>query len=158
MTLRTPCLLFSMLCLSLQVRAQSYRDSFQLWQSQYKQEFLTDARAPLKAADTGGIRFYPYNPKLLFRKASVRLLNHQPILPIATHSGKTKRVRAFARILCTPNKGFWSFLPASWRGGSFSLTLYQILPPQSDSARDDALFLPFYDATNGITTYGGGAT
>ncbi len=156
MNLRVSCLLLFLLCGSGNIRAQSYRDSFLNWQSQYKKEFLTDTRSPLKASDTGSIRFFPYNPRLLFHKARVRVLKNQKIEPIATHSGKIKRVRAYAIIHCIPETGFWSFLPAPWRSGDFDVTLYQILPAGSDSATNDALFLPFYDATNGLTTYGGG--
>lgn len=137
-----------MLSLTASVSAQSYRDSFAVWQQEYKREFLTDTRAPLKADDTAAIRFYPFNPKLVFTNARVKISKNQQPFLMATHSGKPKRVREYAVISCTMPQGFLRKKPR--------LHAYQILAAGSDSARDDMLFIPFYDATNGITTYGGG--
>jgi uncharacterized protein (DUF1684 family) len=141
-----------LLCLMQPAFAQPARDSFEHWQQEYKREFLSDARAPLTAEDTGGIRFYPFNPKLVFARARVKISKNQKPFLIATHSGKAKRVRQYAVISCMAPKGF----PASLRRHRFDLRVYQILAAGSDSARDDGLFVPFYDATNGSTTYGGG--
>lgn len=135
---------------------QNGKDSFLLWQRHYREEFLSDQRAPLKSKDTAGIRFYKYNSRFLFRHASVQVLKVQPTFLLATHSGRTKRARAYARISCLPHHGLYGILPAFLRGKGIELFAYQILPATGDSLHDDALFVPFYDATNGITTYGGG--
>lgn len=131
-------------------------DSLARWQQHYKQEFLLDKRAPLKAGDTAFLRFYPYNSHHAYYAAKVKLTPEAEPFLMATHSGKTKRFRQYAIVKCVPHHGFLGLTPAFMLKGVFKVRLYQSLSAESDSARDDALFLPFYDLTNGVTTYGGG--
>ncbi len=141
---------------TIRATAQSYPDSFLRWQRHYKEEFLHDARAPLTAEDTGDIRFYPYNWKEHYHFSRVkRTPDVKPFL-MATHSGKTKRFRQYGVVTCKPHHGFLGLTPAFMLKGTFKVRIYQSLPDTGDSAKDDVLFLPFYDKTNGTTTYGGG--
>jgi hypothetical protein len=131
-------------------------DSIARWQQHYKEEFLHDARTPLRAGDTAFLRFYPYNSHHAYYAAKVRLTPEAKPFSMATHGGKTKRFRQYAIVKCVPHHGFLGLTPAFMRRGVFTVHLYQSLPASGDSATDDALFLPFYDRTNGTTTYGGG--
>lgn len=128
--------------------AQSYNDGIRNWQQHYKEEFLTDARSPLKAKDTGFLRFYHITGKWRV-SAKVILTPDSPAFDMATHSGKTKRFRPYA-ILC--------FADPITRGLKYhTLIAYErINPPSGDTMSALSLFIPFNDLTNGSETYGGG--
>ncbi len=128
--------------------AQSYRDSILLWQRHYKEEFLTDSRSPLKAPDTGKLRFFAVDKKWRVH-ATVSLTPEARPFDMATHSGKTKRFRKWATL---------EFVHPLKRGLNFlQLSAYErVDPPVADTLSSTLLFIPFNDETNSASTYGGG--
>lgn len=125
------------------VRAQSYQVEIQKWRTHYKQEFLTDSRSPLKAADTGYLRFYDPNEQYKVSAAFTRTPDSKPF-DIATHSGKTKPYRCYGRLNFRIN------------GKDCSLEVYQGLDLIKKPELKDHLFIPFTDLTSNETTFGGG--
>ena len=128
--------------------AQSFGDDVHAWQEHYKQEFLTDPRSPVKEKDTAYLRFFPAAAKWRLQ-AEVVLTPEALPFDMATHSGKTKRFRQYAK-LKFPN-------PLSRKGQSLTLSAFERVDrPASDTQAARTLFIPFQDKTNGSTTYGGG--
>ncbi len=110
----------------------------------YKNEFLSEPRSPLKAPDTAFLNFYPADPAWRI-PARVTLSADAKPFDLPTYSGLTRLYRQYAT------------LQFEVAGQAHTLLLYQNLTLISkDSAYRDYLFLPFKDATNGETTYGGG--
>jgi hypothetical protein len=132
--------LISLLCTRLE--AQTYKDSITKYREHYKQDFLTDARSPLKAADTGYLRFYKADPSYRVI-ASMEITKDAKPFMIPTHSGKLKPYRGY---------GILSF---KLHGKSYVLHAYQ----SADSTKKELaayLFIPFTDKTNTKETYGAG--
>ncbi len=118
------------------------------WLRQYKNDFLTDRRSPLRAADTGALRFFPYDARFVL-PTRIRKHPHPAVTVMATHSGKTKRFLDYGTVR----------LRRASAGGNrqtWQLHLYQALDSAGKVARPGEFFLPFTDATNGTDTYGGG--
>jgi uncharacterized protein (DUF1684 family) len=123
--------------------ARSYADSIAQHREKYKQEFLADARSPLKAADTNKLRFFI--PDAQYRiVASFRLTPNAPVFDMATHSGKLKKYRCY---------GIISF---RIHDTLQTLEVYQSPDLVQQPELKDYLFIPFTDLTNYETTYGGG--
>jgi uncharacterized protein (DUF1684 family) len=128
--------------------AQSYTDSIVRWQHEYKAEFLSDPRSPVKAADTGFIRFYPVNERWRV-VANVVPTPEAKTFDMATHSGKTKRFRSWASLRFAN--------PVSRGVHYYTLVAYErVDPPKGDTISPVTLFIPFNDETNLNDTYGGG--
>ena len=134
--------LLSLALLPARLKAQTYRDSILKYRKHYKEEFLTDKRSPLKASDTGYLRFY--KPDASYRvTATFNKTEAGKTFMIPTHSGKNKPYREY---------GTLSF---KLKGASYILHIYQ----SADTLRKDLaayLFIPFTDNTNYTETYGGG--
>lgn len=109
----------------------------------YKQEFLTNPRAPLRAADTALLDFFPPDPAWRLSARFEATPDAQPF-DMPTYSGRTKPFRRY---------GFAHFEIA---GKPYRLALYTNLTLAQQDAYRDHLFLPFKDHSNGDTTYGGG--
>jgi uncharacterized protein len=128
--------------------AQTYKDSISQWQHHYKAEFLADDRSPVKAKDTGFIRFFPIDKRWRVL-AKAGLTPDAKAFDMATHSGKTKKFRQWAVL---------RFANPVIRGSVMhTLSAYERVDrPDSDTAARLTLFIPFNDPTNGKETYGGG--
>lgn len=123
-------------------QAQNYADSIAQYRSHYKQDFLTDARSPLKAADTSFLRFYPVD--IAYRVKAVFVPTPQsPEFSMPTHSGKDKIFRQY---------GTATF---KLHDTLLVLHIYQNLSLKDPKYKDD-LFIPFTDLTNYEETYAGG--
>jgi len=132
--------LFGSLCARLS--AQTYKDSITEYRKHYKQDFLTDARSPLKAADTGYLRFYNIDPSYRVVASLEVTMDSKPFM-IPTHSGKLKPYRGYG------------ILRFKLHGKSYVLHAYQ----SADSTKKQLaayLFIPFTDKTNTKETYGAG--
>ena len=130
--------------------AQTFAAEVAKWQHHYKAEFLTDDRSPVKAKDTGFLRFFPAGPRWRVT-AAVTLTPDAPAFDMATHSGRTKRFRQYA-IFRFSAPGSYS-LP----GRAVKLHAYERVDrPASDTLSAVSLFIPFTDLTSGGETYGGG--
>ncbi len=109
----------------------------------YKKDFLTDEHSPLKAADTGFLRFY--NPDNSFRVMAdfIETPGTKPF-DIATHSGRKKPYRQYGTVTFKLD------------GKEYKLAIYQGLDLIKKKELKDYLFIPFNDLTNYETTYAGG--
>lgn len=136
-------LLFTCILYASLANAQTYKDSILQHRVKYKQEFLLDAHSPLKAKDTGYIRFY--TPDKHFRIIADFTLTPDAIpFKMETHSGIVKMYRQY---------GIVHFAIA---GHDCSLEVYQSLALMKREDLKNYLFIPFNDATNYESTYAGG--
>jgi uncharacterized protein (DUF1684 family) len=127
--------------------AQSHQADILRWQHHYKAEFVAEERSPVKAKDTGYIRFYPVSSKWAV-SAEVVLTPAAESFDMATHSGKTKRFRQYALLKFTDPRS---------RRKMLTLSAYERIDrPASDTQAAAGLFIPFQDLTNGGETDGGG--
>jgi len=106
-------------------------------------QLLLNPKSPLDTASIRNVRFF--NPNDSFRFETIFLpLADTNILNFATTSGEEKQYRPYAKV-------YFRF------GGSMhQLTMYESVRFRNHPFFGDKLFLPFWDDTNGITTYGGG--
>lgn len=109
----------------------------------YKQEFLEDERSPLRASDTGYLRFYPPNERYKV-KAKLTLTPDAPVFDMPTVSGKTKKYRQYG------------WLTFKINDTAVKLQVFQSLKLIEDPEHRDHLFVPFTDGTTYRQTYGGG--
>lgn len=124
-------------------RAQNYVQQIDSFRQTYKQDFLTDAHSPLKAADTGFLRFYRADKRYKIEAVITLTPNSKPY-EIATHSGKSKPYRKYGTLLF------------KLKGTTHRLSIYQGLDVIKKPGLADYLFIPFNDLTNYETTYAGG--
>lgn len=117
----------------------SYRDSMYHWQNKYKQAFIDEDHSPLKANDTAYVHFFAPNAAYKVT-ASLTLLETPTPFLFATSSKKEKTYQEYGTLSFTIN------------GQDLTLVLFSI--PQEQASVH--LFLPFKDASNSSSTYGGG--
>lgn len=135
-------LIFWAMCIS-SANAQTYIDSIALFRKQYKEDFIKEARSPLKAKDTAWLRFYPVKKEYRVL-ATLKTTPESPIFEMLTHSGKKQAYRQYA---------ISTFM---FKGKKYQLSIYQSLNLLSKEEHKNHLFLPFNDLTNYETTYAGG--
>jgi uncharacterized protein len=123
--------------------AQTYLDSIALFRQQYKEDFIKEARSPLKAKDTTWLRFYPAKKEYRVL-ATLKLTPESPTFDMLTHSGKKQAYRQYC---------IASF---SLKGKKCQLSIYQSLGLLGKEEHKNHLFLPFNDLTNYETSYAGG--
>lgn len=138
------CAVCSLLPLSSWGQADAaYTKTIRKHRKHYKQEFLEDPRAPLNRKGIKKLRFY--EPDTSYRVMSVfeRDTMAEPF-DMPTYSGITKP--------------YVKYGTATFRlkDTTLQLAVYQSLRLIRMPQYRDYLFLPFKDATNGATTYGGG--
>jgi uncharacterized protein len=135
-------LLFLLLC-QLSSFSQGYKDSILKYRQHYKEEFIADERSPLKAKDTGYLRFF--KPDSKYRViAKFELNSDTSSFQIPTHSGKKKSYYKYGTAGFVLNKKH------------FKLEIYRSLDLMKREELKNYLFLPFNDLTNYKETYGGG--
>ena len=121
----------------------SFNKEMEHHREEYKSEFLTDPRSPLKQEDLGNLDFYPPDAKAKVKATFVRTPHDEPF-ELPTYSGITRTYRK------------WGVASFEWEHDSIRLALYENMTLRGNPAYQDYLFLPFKDETNGQTTYGGG--
>jgi len=110
----------------------------------YRQSFLHDERAPLERKDLKYLDFYPPDTRYRFH-ARFTLTPDSAAFELPTYSGITRTYRQYGTI------------EMPWpKAGTVRLAVYENIAYLKNPIYDDYLFLPFKDATNGKTTYGGG--
>ena len=129
-------ILFLSSCHSFVKETQAHRE-------EYKSEFLTDERSPLKQEDLQWLDFYPPNKKAVV-KARFVLTPESENFELPTYSGVTRTYRKWG-------EAYFKFGKDSSR-----LSVYQNMKLIANPDYEDYLFLPFTDETNDETTYGGG--
>lgn len=133
--------------------SQNYEVRIKAWQQEYKREFLTDARSPLRAKDTGFLNFFPADSNYCVM-AEIRFTPESKVFEMATHSGKNKKFKTFG-ILTIKIPFQDKNNPASKERKEIRIPIYENLAHANDSFAD-YLFLPFTDYTSGEESYGGG--
>ena len=111
--------------------------------AEYKQDFLKSERSPLDSADLQNLRFFEADEKYRVACTFQRTPDEKPF-DLPTSGGITK---PFVK---------YGVLTFHLDGQTLQLAVYQNLALQKIPAYAQLLFLPFRDATNGETTYGGG--
>jgi uncharacterized protein (DUF1684 family) len=129
-------------CTAAQV--PSYAQVIARHRETYRAEFLKTANSPLKTPEAvAQLRFYAPDSAYRLRGTFVRTPEAEPF-QMPTTEGTAKMYVAYGRV---------TFRLAD---GTHTLTLYRNLELSRLPLYRDYLFIPFRDATNGQTTYGGG--
>lgn len=136
-------LLFLYILLYNNLKAQSYSDSIAAFRQHYKEDFIKEPRSPLKAKDTGDLRFYPAKREYQVW-AKLQLTPEAKTFDMLTHSGKKQIYKQYA------------IATFSLKGKKHQLSIYQSLSLTAKEEYKNHLFLPFNDLTNYETTYAGG--
>lgn len=121
----------------------TYAEQIAAHRQHYKEEFLTDKNSPLKAVDTGFLRFYEPDEQYKVLAEVVVAKNAVPF-KIQTHSKKEKDYKEYA------------VLKFKLRGKNLELHAYQNVNWEKSEEHKGLLFIPFTDNTNNKETYGGG--
>ncbi|HFA52126.1 MAG TPA: DUF1684 domain-containing protein [Bacteroidetes bacterium] len=124
-------------------QGSSYTQSIAHHREEYKKEFLADERSPLKKEDLKNLRFYKPDESYKVKCSFERTPDEQPF-ELPTYSGITKTYVKYG------------VLAFELQGKPQQLAVYRSLRLMLMPQYRDYLFLPFRDATNGETTYGGG--
>ena len=122
---------------------QRYEEEIAAYRKKYKEDFIREERSPLKAKDTGFIRFYPINSSYAVW-ADLSLTPDAPVFNMLTHSGKKQQYRQYARATF------------KIKSKKYTLSIYQSLKLTAKEEMKNHLFLPFNDLTNYKSTFGGG--
>jgi uncharacterized protein len=117
---------------------KAYTNSIKAYQIKY-----IDELEPIIKNDTAYIRFYPISPSYKI-KATVEILNNQPVFKMTTSSGKTKEAQKYALV------------KFSLGGKAYQLYAYQLLALKNNAETANLFFIPFLDKTSGNQSYGGG--
>jgi uncharacterized protein len=123
--------------------AQTYIEQIEKHRKDYKLEFLNDKDSPLKREDLGYLDFYPINESYKV-EATFKKVRDKTGFMMQTHSGKQKHYFVYGKL---------SF---ALQGKKYSLFIYQSESLLQEDEYKDYLFVPFTDATNSKTTFGGG--
>lgn len=128
-----------LLLVTYSTHAQSFsQDSL----AAYRTKYIADLY-PIIGDDTTYLRFFEGDPAF-YVKASVQFLPNQPIVKIPTTGTKIRSARKHARLLFEIN------------GRQEVLYLYKFENIPGQEKMTEMFFLPFYDESNGVTTYEGG--
>ena len=106
-------------------------------------ELVAGPRAPLDSQRVFGVRYFPYDPTLAF-EAVLRPNNDTALVNFPTSDGRARAYRAFGELIFLHD------------GAPRQLTVYELPGLTTHPLYGDLLFLPFFDESNGETTYGGG--
>ncbi len=106
-------------------------------------QLISNPNSPLDTNTIKHVRFYQPNDTFVFETIFLPLVDTN-ILNFPTSTGDEKQYRPYAKV-------FFRF------GGSMhQLTMYESLKFANHPLFGDKLFLPFWDETNSLETYGGG--
>lgn len=109
----------------------------------FKKAFLENPRSPLEDKDLAYLTFF--SPDIKWKKSATFTKEQQAVpFEMPTYSGITKPYIIFG------------YLDFDVEGKKIRLQVYQSAQKPSNPLYKNHLFLPFKDATNGESTYGGG--
>lgn len=144
-TIFTICSLFFMIIVGCQSQKKSIK-SHSEFQNQQNSFFKDASKSPLKSKDLKsfeGLDFFPLD-SLFVVEAQLMRTPDSSFFEMKTTTDRVTKERVFGILTFTINKNL------------YALNVYQGEPDLESEAESDYLFLPFLDATNGETTYGGG--
>lgn len=136
------CLIISCVTAFGQPAEASFAAQIEEHRVKYKQGFLENSRSPLDSTDLAKLRFFEPNEKYRVACTFQRTPDEKPF-ELPTSSGITK---TFVK---------YGILHFELDGKKLQLAVYQNLMLRNPIYAQ-YLFLPFRDATNDLTTYGGG--
>ena len=116
------------------------------FQNTLNTQFKTEGKSPLNENDRRlfkGLDFFEIDLNYRVKATLIKSTNEKPF-KVNSISGDTKLLLKYADLKFKINDK------------SFSLSVYQVPNLVNDERYKNYLFLPFYDNTNGFTTYGGG--
>lgn len=126
--------------------SQNTKEKALAYQKELKEFYQNPQTSPLQKEELKafkGLRFFPYNEKLVVT-ATLEKLENQPEFKMPT-SGKQE-----------PLYRRYGILHFEINGKKMQLEVYQNLDLMGRKGFENFLFLPFIDQTSGKTTYGGG--
>ena len=123
--------------------AQSFTEDIENFRNNYVAEHLKDNHSPIKYQQVKDLDFYPPNENYKV-EATVELIYEFEGFTMLTHTGKEKVYYRYAK--CT-------FMLNNKKQ---ILYLYQSKSLMQKQEYRDYLFMPFYDTTNYVSTFGGG--
>lgn len=136
-------ILFIFLIVTQKSFAQNYDSTIIAFRKNYVHELLTDERAPIKGADTNKLRFYKPNKKYAVKAIFKPVIDTVGFIML-TVSGKQKKHFVYG------------VLHFNIGGKAQTLHVYKSEKLMTTVGYEDYLFIPFFDATNYGTTFGGG--
>ncbi len=136
-------LMFSLLLAHGQNADADFASHIAEHREEYKRGFLENPRSPLDSSDLDKLRFFPPDEKYKFACTFQLTPDEQPF-DLPTYSGITRLYVKY---------GLLSF---ELDGQKLQLSVYKNLTFGNNPLYANHLFLPFRDATNDDTTYGGG--
>jgi uncharacterized protein (DUF1684 family) len=116
------------------------------FRAQMNAEFANPAETPLDSVGRlhfDSLDFFPINPDFCFSARFESTPNEKPLM---MKKSKNK-VAEYLKV------GEALFV---YKGNNYNLNIYRNIALSKKTGFEDYLFLPFTDATNGISTYGGG--
>ncbi len=132
-------LLIATFCFGLHAFAQSdYSKSLTEYQRNYKKDLSSIIKE-----DTAFVEFFPIDPGYRVL-AKLTMMVNEPVFKMATSSGITKEAQKIASVQFSLN------------GKEYTLYAYQLLALRASSQYKDNFFIPFFDASSGDESYGGG--
>lgn len=136
---------FSLLLISINtvVFSQTFADKINEHREEYKSEFLTSERSPLKEKDLPFLRFYEPDETYSVKASFTRTPDAKEF-DMATYSGVLKKYIKYGTLSFNLNNE------------NYVLSVYQGISLIKNPEYADYLFIPFKDFTNGVETYGGG--
>ena len=130
-------------CFSSKNINDDYTAEIKKHRTEYKQKFLKSDHAPLKKADLPFLNFFAADPTYRITAAFMRTPDAQPF-EMPTVSGNVQNYVTYGTADFTLNDQ------------KITLSIYKNLGLARMPQYRDHLFLPFNDATNSDSTYGGG--
>lgn len=134
----TGCLLLGIL-----MSCTSWTKAIMEHRTQVKADFLHDERSPVHEEDFPFLQYYEPNKTAIVKADFIMTPSAEPF-DMLTYSGLTRSYRQ------------WGYAVFSYLGVQDTLSLYENMTYRTNPIYKDYLFLPFKDATNGVSTYGGG--
>ena len=122
---------------------RAYRKYIKKHRKNYKKDFLKSERSPLDRKGTKKLDFYQADINYKVQGTFKRTPKEKPF-DLMTSSGRTRKYVKYGEVTLPVN------------GQSITLAVYQSLRALKMPMYRDHLFIPFKDATNNKTTYGGG--
>jgi uncharacterized protein (DUF1684 family) len=131
------------LFISFAASAQNYTTTLLKHREEYKADFIKNENSPLKQEDLKNLHFFDADStyKVI---GNLEVLKNEKVFKMPTYDGTSKEFIRYAIVVF------------GLKGNMLKLTLYRSINLMTNPSYKDLLFLPFTDATNNKTTYGGG--
>ncbi|MCG8330791.1 MAG: DUF1684 domain-containing protein [Chitinophagales bacterium] len=123
--------------------SNAYKKEIKKFRKAHIKELVKDDHAPINKKSARQLDFFPADPSYNVQ-AKIELTPDAESFEMATYSGQTRPYVQY---------GIATF---ELNGQEIQLAIYQSLKLRAMPMYRDYLFLPFKDATNGESTYGGG--